>query len=186
MPADKAELAASLQCDEFATWTTDPLLNETKPINCVSWYVAFAFCFWDGGRLPTEAEWEYAAAGGDENRREVWGTDAYYPELAPDEPLAVGSTPGTQARWGHHDLAGSVLEWVLDSQEYPESVGGENDSWYSEDGTPCDDCANIAEDREKGARGGAWSRAGIWLRPAARISASPAGGGSGFGVRCVR
>jgi formylglycine-generating enzyme required for sulfatase activity len=41
--------------------------------NCVDWREARAFCAWDGGWLPIEAEWEFAAAGGDENRLYPWG-----------------------------------------------------------------------------------------------------------------
>ncbi len=54
-----------------------PGTNETYAINCMTWYEAFAFWVWAGGRLPIEAEWEYAAAGGDENRLYPWGQQTW-------------------------------------------------------------------------------------------------------------
>ncbi|MDF2696223.1 MAG: Tryptophan synthase alpha chain [Labilithrix sp.] len=58
---------------------TDVLAENTKealdrkPLNCVPWHVLFAFCVWDGGRLPTDAEFGFAAAGGNEQRQFPWG-----------------------------------------------------------------------------------------------------------------
>lgn len=49
---------------------------DTKPINCIPWEVLFAFCVWDGGRLPTNAEWGFAASAGDEQRAFPWGNPA--------------------------------------------------------------------------------------------------------------
>jgi formylglycine-generating enzyme len=114
----------------YHTWTDAAGANENKAINCVSWYEAFAFCIWDGGRLATESEWEYAAAGGggvDGNRLYPWGS------AAPDCTYAnfingfscwgggsgaavalVGSYAAGNGKWGHADLAGNVREWVLD------------------------------------------------------------------------
>jgi formylglycine-generating enzyme required for sulfatase activity len=47
-----------------ASWTASQGGNEMLPIDYVSWYEAYAFCIWDGGFLPSEAEWQFAAAGG--------------------------------------------------------------------------------------------------------------------------
>lgn len=46
---------------------------DRKPINCIPWYVLFAFCIWDGGRLPTDAEFQFAKIGGSEQREYAWG-----------------------------------------------------------------------------------------------------------------
>jgi formylglycine-generating enzyme len=76
-PSDDANIAptdAHLACDSYATWTSSAGNQERLPINCVNWYEAYAFCIWDGGFLPSETEWEYAAAGGNQQREYPWGS----------------------------------------------------------------------------------------------------------------
>jgi formylglycine-generating enzyme required for sulfatase activity len=63
------------------TWTDAPGTHEHKPINSVNWFVAAAFCAWDGGRLPTYAEMNFAASGGSEQR--------IYPWSVPPNPDAI-------------------------------------------------------------------------------------------------
>src|SRR5205085_368808 len=90
LPPDRQALIGSLACySSYATWRDvgDASDEETRPINCVSWYVAEAFCIWDNGRLPTDAEWELAAAGGSELRLYPWGDAA----PGPSADLAVYS-----------------------------------------------------------------------------------------------
>ncbi|MCB1036614.1 MAG: SUMF1/EgtB/PvdO family nonheme iron enzyme, partial [Acidobacteria bacterium] len=93
----------------------DQLRHPNRPVTGVSWYEADAYCRWRGGRLPTDAQWEYAARG-EEGRKYPWGkaepTDShacfdYRIGYAP--PVGVyplGATPD-----GLHDLAGGVWEW---------------------------------------------------------------------------
>ena len=131
LPRDRAELDDMLLASRFSTWSRVPDGRETLPIASVSYYHAFAFCIWDGGRLPTDAEWAYAAAGGDQQRKYPWGPsviadaavwecgEKYGSPLDPSkcsslDLVPVGSRPKGRARWGHEDLIGSVDEWLLD------------------------------------------------------------------------
>lgn len=190
LPATRDALSSSLHCDaEYETWTDSPEANENRPINCVTWFEAFAFCAWDGGRLPTEAEWEYAAAGGSNNRLYPWGSlapegrasfdcsfDGQVACSSSDLPN-VGSSKAGIGAWGQLDLAGSLREWVLDR-----SV----DSWYAAAGANCQDCANLSEGDQRVTRGGSFSQIANALRAATRDSSRPSDRLSNLGFRCAR
>ena len=110
-----------------------PWTHENLPITCVNWYEAYAFCIWDGGFLPSEAEWEYAEVGkraaGVPFLSHTQGRD-----LAP-----VGSEPRGAVRWGQFDFNGEVYEWNLD---------------WSAPYTACTDCAYLTDPSERVFRGG--------------------------------
>jgi formylglycine-generating enzyme required for sulfatase activity len=127
LPATQEELLTQFDaehCPTGATWTDAESASDELPINCVSWYVAQAFCIWDGGRLPTEAEWDYVAGGGTDRRVYPWADDVidgtytnYYYTTPGGAPLPVGSFPSGRGKWGHWDLAGNVSEWVWDGYQ---------------------------------------------------------------------
>ncbi|MFC1643369.1 formylglycine-generating enzyme family protein [Myxococcota bacterium] len=186
LPRDREALERNLACHQLdATWTPTAGKNEQFPINCVSWYEAFAFCAWDRGRLPTEAEWEYAAAGGSDNRLYPWGSApptrfcANYSEGANSPLTAVGSTPQGNGRWAHSDLSGSLWEPVLDRYW---------DQYYAGTALGCSDCSNLSLLNGYGPsyRGGSWDHEDYTLRAANRFSFAPNGRNGSQGVRCVR
>jgi formylglycine-generating enzyme required for sulfatase activity len=146
-----AELINCGGSNAYATSTNNAGSQESLPINCVNWYEAYAFCIWDGGFLPSLAEWGYAAAGGSQQRFYPWGSTTpgsacpgtgcnqyaiwgcYYPSgtgncsnvsnIAP-----VGTATLGAALWGQLDLVGELNQWVLDWDSIAD---------------PCTDCAYL-------------------------------------------
>jgi len=205
--SDSSSLAptnANLACDpNYATWTVEAGSNENRPINCVSWLEAYAFCIWDGGFLPSEAEWEYAAAGGNQQRTYPWGSadpgtasqyaiyGCYYPSGPPgfmcrsgSNIAAVGAVPAGAGLFGHLDLAGEMYQWNLDW--YADYGPSETDGGTGE----CTDCANLTAAFTRIVRGGDFFEDDSTLLPPFRnflYRTSPhTDRDFGVGVRCAR
>jgi formylglycine-generating enzyme required for sulfatase activity len=184
LAATSNALMTDLTCGgAFQTWTGD----EALPILCVTWYEAAAFCAWDGGFLPSEAEWNYAAAGGDEQRAYPWSAppgavaiDCSYANYDPGTPCVsppgggparLGAEPNGTSKWGNIELAGNAWDWVVDvNGVYPD---------------PCDDCAALSSTGNRVIRGGDYHDVAMSLRAAFRSSEPPQFRGS-VGVRCAR
>jgi len=182
-PANTAGLEAAVKCDAtYQTWTNTAGSNESQPMNCLDWYTAFAFCAWDGGRLPTEAEWNYAASGGSEQRYYPWSSpptsttigDAVYCGGSCNGTQNVGSkSPKGDGKWGQSDLAGNVWEWMLDSYASP----------YE---NPCNNCADLTRASNRVIRGGGFYNYDKILRSALRWDNNPWSPNYYIGARCAR
>jgi sulfatase modifying factor 1 len=167
-------------CGDHSAWTQSEGSNENLPINCVNWWESYAFCIWDGGFLPSEAEYAYAAAGGSRQREYPWGAappTAAYAIYGATGVEAVGTATMGVARWGQLDMAGDVWEWNLD--------------WYNNYVDPCTDCANLtaATNSPRVLRGSNYPNGTGYLLATDRYPFQPSDrdltvGGVGF--RCAR
>lgn len=176
--------------------------HEDRPMIAISWDEAKRYCEWAGGRLPTAAEWEYAARGGTTGAtygdvaRISWNSDNSGRPLDSARALAEraggdgkkmldvlvenGNTPqpvgGKEPNaFGLHDTIGNVLEWVADFQPQELAASG-----------PEADPRGPATGTRRGSRGGSWITAPDRLRVTSQTSGALDYRSNYLGVRCVQ
>jgi len=166
-----------------STWTNNPSAYEAYAINSVNWYIAYAFCIWDDGFLPSETEWNYAAAGGSDQRVYAWSvpptstaiscSNADY-KACTDAPDLVGIYTLGYGKYGHADLTGGEWEWTLD--------------YFAAYQSPCFDCAYVSDPGSalRTLRGASWDYPANQLYVATRLSDDPTIHFSNDGFRCAR
>jgi formylglycine-generating enzyme required for sulfatase activity len=161
--------------DMQPAWSTSP----KHPVVAVTWNEADGFCHAMGARLPTEAEWEYAARGGRENSVFTWGDQAPIDKPgAPNGAAAESDAARPVASFGAnafglYDMAGNVWEWTAD--------------WASiYDAEPATDPTGMSSGRVKIVRGGSYGDDPSNLRLSNRTPNQPASRNINVGFRCAR
>jgi formylglycine-generating enzyme required for sulfatase activity len=165
----RGTLPASFQADE-------------QPVVCVDWAQAKAFSEWVGGRLPSEAEWEYAARSGGKDWNYPWGDDAATCGRAVmdlgcglNSPWPVCSMQKGNTEQGLCDMAGNAAQWLQD--------------WYhdSYSRAPADGSAwNSSAGSARVVRGGSWRHGADFARSAFRAFSPPGDSVGYLGFRPAR
>ena len=164
------------------TWSSNPSDQEDHPINGVSWYQLMEFAAWVGARLPTEAEWEYAARGQGQDIIYPWGDDSPTCSLANYSDCVTSTSPvcstsGGNTSQGLCDMAGNVYEWVQD-EWHSDYYGAPSDGsgWCSGicPVNASDSNYNASDSAYRVRRGGGWDYDASSLRAAFRDFSAPA------------
>lgn len=158
----------------------------SHPVNCVDWNQAQAYAKFKGARLPSEAEFEYAATSGGKNQKYPWGNDEPTCDKAvmrgnggygcgTNSTMPVCSKPKGNTAQGLCDMSGNVWQWVQD--KYQDSYKG----------APIDGSAFEGAGSARVIRGGSFvSDVASYLRADSRSGGGPGFRGNGVGFRLVR
>src|SRR5262249_4321691 len=167
---------------DWKTYVSPERLNH--PVVCISWNDANAYAKWAGKRLPTEAEWEYAARGGSLGLRYPWGGDSpeelcNFGRFGSETGIADFPTKSVESYepngYGIYDMSGNVWEWCSD--------------WYDPiyyRNSPQKDPQGPPSGKTRVLRGGSWYSNLNTIRVAARNSDIPEGYQYDYGFRCAK
>ena len=147
------------------------------PVNRVTWDEADAYCGWADGRLPTQAEWEYAARGGEKGLKYPWGDEISDKHANYGQNVGGTSAVGSYLAngFGLYDMAGNVWEWVADRYD---------EDYYKN--SPNADPQGPASGRRRVLRGGSWLSRPEYLRSSYRGGYQPESRDGYIGFRCTR